>query len=630
MVSITASDDSPISRRFEVNWRPPARGGSFAFCSPVHKEFPCMVRSSTLAMGYALMVLPALGFAQQAASDSVRLHQLFAQQWDYTMREYPEFATSVGYPGQNARWTDYSLEAIARRKRELNDPLNALRTIDRAKLGPTDQLNYDLFRRNLTVALEESRFPGELMAITQLDGVQQDVPSTIAKMAAGSVADYEDILARLRAVPVLVNQTIVLLQRGLAAGITPPRITLRDVPSQAQDLVVDDPLTSPLLTAFMHVPAGVPAAERERLRAAAVAAYRDSVAPAFRKLRAFLRDTFLPGARTSTGMRDLPNGLAWYQVRARASTTTDLTPDQIHAMGLAEVKRIRGAMDSVIAASGFKGTFAEFVQFLRTDPRFYWTTPDDLIHASRELMKRIDPELTRLFGTLPRLPYGVSPIPSYSERSQTTAYYQPGSPLAHRAGTYFVNTYNLPARPKWEMEALSLHEAVPGHHLQIALAQELEAVPEFRRFGGYTAFVEGWGLYSESLGVELGLYTDPYSKFGQLTYEMWRAIRLVIDTGIHTMGWTPEQAIDYFKANAAKTEHDITVEVDRYIVWPGQALAYKIGELKIKELRAYASSTLGSKFDIRAFHDQVLGAGAVPLDVLDARIHRWVAAVQAR
>jgi uncharacterized protein (DUF885 family) len=575
-----------------------------------------------------MIVLPVAISAQQpVTADSVRLHHLFAQQWEYTMREYPEFATSVGYPGQNARWTDYALEAIARRKRELNDPLKALRTIDRAKLGPTDQLNYDLFRRNLTDALEESRFPGELMPITQLDGVQQDVPSTITKMPAGTVRDYEDILARLRAVPVLVNQTIVLLQRGLTSGITPPRITLRDVPAQAQDLVVDDPLTSPLLTAFTRFPAGMPAADQQRLRATALAAYRDSVAPVFRKLSTFLRDRYVPGARATTGVRDLPNGMAWYQVRARASTTTDLTPEQIHAIGLAEVKRIRAAMDSVIAASGFKGSFAEFVQFLRTDPRFYWATPDDLIRASRELMKRIDPELTRLFGTLPRLPYGVSPIPSYSERSQTTAYYQPGSPLAHRAGTYFVNTYNLPARPKWEMEALSLHEAVPGHHLQIALAQELAGVPEFRRFGGYTAFVEGWGLYTESLGGELGLYTDPYSKFGQLTYEMWRAIRLVIDTGIHTMGWTREQAIDYFKANAAKTEHDITVEVDRYIVWPGQALAYKIGELKIKALRAYAAKTLGDRFDVRAFHDQVLGAGAVPLDVLDARIHAWVASV---
>ncbi len=576
-----------------------------------------------------MILLPGTIFAQQPGTpDSVRLHQLLAQRWEYSMREYPEFATSVGYPGQNARWTDYSLEAIARRKRELNDPLNTIRTIDRARLGPADQLNYDLYLRTLTRALEESRFPEELMPITQLGGVQQDVPSTIAKMAAGTVREYEDILARLRGVPVLVNQTIVLLRRGLEAGITPPRITLRDVPSQAQDLVVEDPLTSPLLSGFTHFPAALPAAEQQRLRAAALAAYRDSVAPAFRKLSAFLRDQYVPGARTTIGIRDLPNGLAWYQVRARASTTTDLTPEQIHAIGLAEVKRIRAAMDSVITASGFKGSFADFVQFLRTDPRFFWTTADDLIHASRELMKRIDPKLTKLFGTLPRLPYGVSPIPSYSERSQTTAYYQPGSPLAHRAGTYFVNTYNLPARPKWEMEALSLHEAVPGHHLQIALAQELEGVPEFRRFGGYTAFVEGWGLYSESLGEELGLYADPYSKFGQLTYEMWRAIRLVIDTGIHTMGWTREQAIDYFKANSAKTEHDITVEVDRYIVWPGQALAYKIGELKIKELRAYAARTLGDRFDVRAFHDQVLGAGAVPLDVLDARIHAWVASLQ--
>jgi uncharacterized protein (DUF885 family) len=573
------------------------------------------------------LVVVASSFAQQQ-NDSARLQQLFAQNWAYTMREYPEFATAVGYPGQNARWTDNSLEAIARRKRELNDPLNALRTIDRATLRPTDQLNYDLFRRNLTDALDENRFPGELMPVTQLGGVQQDVPSTIAQMPAGNVREYEDVVARLRAVPVLVNQTVALLQRGLAAGLTPPRITLRDVQAQVQNLVVDDPLTSPLLAAFSRFPADLPAAEQQRLRTAAVAAYRDSVAPAFRRLSAFLRDTYVPGSRTTTGLRDLPNGLAWYQMRARVSTTTDLTPAQIHALGLAEVKRIRGQMDSVIAASGFKGTFAEFVQFLRTDPRFYWTTPEELIRGSRELMKRIDPELTKLFGTLPRLPYGVSPIPSYSERSQTTAYYQPGSPLAHRAGTYFVNTYNLPARPKWEMEALSLHEAVPGHHLQIALGQELEGVPEFRRYGGYTAFVEGWGLYSESLGGELGLYTDPYSKFGQLTYEMWRAIRLVIDTGIHTMGWTREQAIDYFKANAAKTEHDITVEVDRYIVWPGQALAYKIGELKIKELRAYATTTLGGRFDVRAFHDQVLGAGAVPLDVLDARIRAWVATVR--
>ena len=579
-----------------------------------------------------ILYRPVSSSAQQPAPppDSVRLHQLFAQNWEYTMHQYPEFATAVGYPGQNARWTDYSLAAIARRKQELNDPLTALRAIDRAKLSASDQLNYDLFRRDATDALDQSRFPAEFMPVNQLGGVQQDVPATIAQMPAGTVQEYEDIIARLRAVPVLVNQTITLLERGLATGVTPPQITLRDVPAQAQSLVVADPLTSPMLAAFLHFPAEIAGADQQRLRTAAVAAYRDSVAPAFQKLSTFLRAKYVPGARQTIGMRDLPNGLDWYRVRARTTTTTDLTPEQIHAIGLAEVKRIRGQMDSLIAATGFKGAFADFVRFLRTDPRFFFTTPEDLLRASRDLTKRIDPELERLFGTLPRLTYGVSPVPSYAERSQTTAYYQPGSPLAHRAGTYFVNTYNLPARPRWEMEALTLHEAVPGHHLQIALAQELEGVPEFRRFGGYTAFVEGWGLYSESLGGELGLYTDPYNKFGQLTYEMWRAIRLVIDTGIHTMGWSREQAIDYFKANAAKTEHDITVEVDRYIVWPGQALAYKIGELKIKELRAYSAATLGSKFDVRAFHDRVLGAGALPLDVLDARIHAWVAAVQAR
>ena len=577
-------------------------------------------------------LLPVVGLAQQAgaAPDSARLHELFAQDWAYTMREHPEYATAVGYPGQNARWTDESAEALARRKRHVTDVLGALRTIDRARLSATDQLNYDLFKRDYAAAAEETRFPGELMPINQMEGVQQRVPGTIAQMSAETVQEYEDIVARLRGVPVLVSQTMSLLERGLAQKLTPPRITLRELPAQAQNLVVDDPLTSPLLKAFTRFPASIPAADQERLRAAAMAAYRDSVAPAFRRLSTYLRDKYVPGARVTVGFRDLPNGVEWYRVRARASTTTDLTPEQIHSLGLAEVKRIRAQMDSVIAASGFKGSFAEFVQFLRTDPRFYFTTGDDLIRASRELMKRIDPELPRLFGTLPRLPYGVTPIPSYAERSQTTAYYEPGSPISHRAGTYFVNTYNLPMRPKWEMEALSVHEAVPGHHLQIALAQELEGVPEFRRFGGYTAFTEGWGLYSESLGGELGLYTDPYSKFGQLTYEMWRAIRLVIDTGIHTMGWSREQAIDYFKANAAKTEHDITVEVDRYIVWPGQALAYKIGELKIKELRAYATSTLGAQFDIRAFHDVVLGAGSVPLDVLDARVRAWVGSIPAR
>jgi uncharacterized protein (DUF885 family) len=321
----------------------------------------------------------------------------------------------------------------------------------------------------------------------------------------------------------------------------------------------------------------------------------------------------------------LPDGKAWYEYNVRVRTTTSLRPQQIHELGLSEVKRIRAEMDKVIAQTGFKGSFDEFLVFLRTDPQFYYAKADDLVSGYRDICKRADPELAHLFGKLPRLPYGVIVVPSYAEKSQTTAYYEPGAPETGRPGYYFVNTYALNTRPNWEMEALSLHEAVPGHHLQIGLAQEMEDAPEFRKHGGYTAFVEGWGLYSESLGTEMGFYKDPYMKFGQLTYEIWRAIRLVVDTGMHSMGWTRQQAIDYFLANASKNEHDITVEVDRYIVWPGQALAYKIGELKIKELRAYAPKELGEKFNIREFHDQVLGNGALPLDILEKRIKEWVA-----
>src|SRR5947209_1605452 len=452
-------------------------------------------------------------------ADSTRLHELFRVNWEYTMTEYPEFATDVGYPGQNARWTD-------------NSP----------------------------------------------------------------------------------------------AAVTPPRITLRDVPQQITELIPDNALASPLLRPFTEFPAAIPSAERARLAAAAVAAYTQGVAPAYRKLRDYLAGTYIPRARESVAMSALPDGAAWYELRVRQFTTTALTPQQIHELGLAEVRRIRAAMDSVIASTGFTGTRAEFAQFLRTDARFFYADSASLVQGYRDIAKRIDPGLIRLFGRLPRLPYGVTTIPSYTARSQTTAYYQPGSPDAGRPGWFYVNTYDLKSRPKWEMEALTLHESVPGHHLQIALSQEMTGVPEFRRYGGYTAFVEGWGLYAEGLGPELGLYEDPYSKFGQLTYEMWRAVRLVIDTGIHALGWSRERAIQFFKDNAPKADQDITVEVDRYLVWPGQALAYKIGQLKLRELRDSAALALGSGFDVRAFHDEVLRNGALPLDLLERDVRDWMAA----
>jgi len=541
------------------------------------------------------------------------------------MEEYPEFATYAGWPGQNHRWSDISLEAIERRNREMEVPARVLATIDRGALGTEDQLHFDLFRRAVEESLEGRRFKGEYLPVNQMQGAQQNVAQTIVMMPVARAADYEDVVERLRGVPRLVEQTIALMEKGLETGITPPRVTLRDVPQQILNQVVEHPAASPLLRPFARFPETVAEAERERLRREADAVYEADVSPAFLRLHRFFVETYLPRTRETIALSDLPDGEAWYAFNVRQSTTTRLTPREIHDIGLEEVRRIRDRMDAVMRESGFGGSFPEFMDFLRSDPRFFFERAEELLTAYRDICKRADPELVRLFATLPRLPYGVLPVPAYAEKSQTTAYYEPGSPAAGRPGYFFANTYDLKARPKWEMEALALHEAVPGHHLQLARAQELPDVPEFRKHAFYTAFIEGWGLYAESLGSEMGFYQDPYSRFGQLTYEVWRAIRLVLDTGMHAFGWPREKAIAYFEENAGKASHDIVVEVDRYIVWPAQALAYKIGELKIKQLRSRATAALGSGFDRRFFHDEVLGRGALPLDVLEARVDEWIA-----
>jgi uncharacterized protein (DUF885 family) len=558
------------------------------------------------------------------APETQRLHELFDLAFTHENVEHPETATFRGVPGQNDRWTDLSPDAIARRKEDARALLRAARSIERSKLAAADQLNYELFLRNAEDDVDEARFPGEFLALSQLSGPQY-LSNVFEVMPAKTARDYLDILARLRGIPSRIAQTQALLARGLAAGVTPPKVVLRDVPAQLEAQTPAEPLQSPLLKPFRKLPETIAPAEREKLQAAAVQVYRERLVPAYTKLREYLVATYLPKSRESVGFAALPDGAAWYAQRVRRETTTKLTPQQIHALGLSEVKRIRGEMDKIIAQTGFKGTFADFSKFLRTDPRFFYTDAQSLVSGYRDIAKRIDPELVKIFGKLPRLTYGVIEIPAFSARSQTTAYYRQGSPEAMRAGSYFVNTYALDTRPKWEMEALTLHESVPGHHLQIALEQELENVPRFRHYTHYVAFTEGWGLYAESLGAELGLYQDPYSRYGQLTYEMWRAIRLVVDTGMHALGWSREQAIDYFKENSAKTEHDITVEIDRYLVMAGQALAYKIGELKIKELRAAAAQELGARFDERAFHDAVLGNGSVPLELLESQVRAFIA-----
>lgn len=561
-------------------------------------------------------------------SDSARLHHLFETDWTRMMFNFPEWATEVGFPGMDDRWTDNSIAAIEQRKREVELPLQALQAIDRARLNPQDQLSYDLFRRNLLEEQQGNDFPGELMPITQLSGIHQEAPHLLSDMPTEQPYQVEAILARLKSLPAAVDQAMELMRTGLAKGITPPKITLRDIPEQVSNLIPDNPLQSPLLEVVATLPPTIPADQAAAFRKQAATIYQDDVVPAFRRLWDFLTNKYIPNARTTIGMNSLPNGAAWYALRARQETTTTMTPQQIHELGLREVKRIKGEMEKLIKEVKFSGGFQEFIRFLRSDPQFFYTDSAALLQGYRDIAKRADPELIRLFGRLPRLPYGVTAIPSYAAKSQTTAYYNTGSLKAGRPGYFYANTYNLAARPKWEMEALTLHEAVPGHHLQIAIAQELDGLPEFRREGQYTAYVEGWGLYAESLGYEMGFYQDPYSRFGQLMYEMWRAIRLVVDTGIHSMGWTREQAIAYFMENSGKSEHDITVEVDRYIVWPGQALAYKVGQLKIAELRANAQRELGPQFNIRAFHDYLLGAGALPIDLLETRMQQWVASTK--
>ncbi len=558
------------------------------------------------------------------AADSVRLHQLFDLCWKYYMEENPEWATYIGYPGLNDKWGDRSFAAIERRKQENLSIMEAVNSIGKEKLSESDRLNYDLFKDRTALEIEGAEFPSELMPISQMGGVQQDIAQLLTIASANSVKDYRDILARLKAVPTVVAQVRALLERGLKERITPPQVTLRDVPQQVRNQIVKGPADAPILVAFKDIPNSIPATEQEKLRKEAHSIYSREIVPVFEELAGYLEKTYIPGCRAGIGLSELPNGKKWYAYLVKSYTTTAMTPEEIFNVGESEVKRIRGEMEKVIKETGFKGDFAAFSEFLRTDPQFYFAKAEDLLQTYRDICKRADPELIKLFGHLPRLPYGVKPVPAYAEKSQTTAYYEPGSLKAGRPGYYFANTYDLKSRPRWEMEALSLHEAVPGHHLQTAIAQELEELPEFRRWGWYTAYGEGWGLYSEGLGYDMGFYENPYSKFGQLTYEMWRAIRLVVDVGMHWKGWSRQQAIDYFLTNSGKSGHDVIVEVDRYIVWPGQALAYKIGQLKIKELREMAQKDLGEKFDIRAFHDLVLGNGPVPLNILEQMVQDWV------
>jgi uncharacterized protein (DUF885 family) len=573
-----------------------------------------------------VVVLALFPLALSAADpDTTRaLHEIFRAEWERTMEQNPTWASMLGDRRYNDRWADVSVASAEAQQRHRLQALERLARIDPATLSPGDQLNRQLFELQLRNEIEEHPYRLWLIQMHHRGGVQtaDDLASSLRFQ---TIRDYEEWLTRMRGIPQLVDQTIEVMRQGAEEKILWPRITLQRIPAQIERQIVDDPTVSGFYAPFRRMPESFSQEDRDRLAAEAREAIEEKIVPAYQRLLHSFLTEYLPAAPVEVGLGRLPRGREAYAARARRFTTTAMTPEQIHERGLQEVERIRTEMLSVMRSTGFEGTLEEFFVRLRMDPQFYYSDPEALLEGYRAISKRIDPEMVRLFGKLPRMPYGVTPIPAAIAPDTTTAYYRQPAADGSRAGQYFVNLYRPETRPKYEMMALSLHEAVPGHHLQIALAQELGEIPEFRRYGGYTAFIEGWGLYAESLGDELGLYDDPYSKFGQLTYEMWRAVRLVVDTGMHVLGWSRQRAIDYFIANAAKSEHDVVNEIDRYIANPGQALAYKIGELKIKELRARGSAQLGEQFDVRAFHDVVLGAGAVPLDVLEQRIDDWIA-----
>ena len=555
------------------------------------------------------------------------LHQLFEDEWEKGLKEHPESATYQGDDRYNDRLTDLSIDAIEKRHEDSDDLLKKLNKIPREQLSEPDKLNFDLYRKKLTRRLEGFQYKGYLMPIDQMGGVQINSPNLVNITPFRNQTDFDNYLKRLEAVPVYVDQIIELMEKGLDEGFIQPKIILRSVPEQIKaqyNLEVED---SPFFKPFKEKLTALPDSLHETYVLWVKEAVGNHIFGSFTKLDEFFSEEYLPSAREDVGAMHFPNGEAYYAFQIENYTTTKKSAEEIHRIGLNEVLRIRNEMDEVIAESGFQGGFKQFVEYLRTNPDFYYSTAEELLEGYQAICKKADPELVKLFGVLPRMPYGVKPIPDYQAPASPTAYYYSGSKEGTRPGYFWANTYKIETRPKYEMEALSLHEAVPGHHLQISLAQELENVPEFRKHGGFTAFTEGWGLYSEKLGEEMGFYQDPYSKFGQLTYEMWRACRLVVDTGMHAFGWPREKAIKFMLDNTAKTENDVTVEIDRYIAWPGQALAYKIGELKIRELRQKAEDALGEQFNIRDFHDIVLGNGSIPLDLLEENVNQHISSI---
>ncbi|MGF1606205.1 MAG: DUF885 family protein [Rhodothalassiaceae bacterium] len=569
--------------------------------------------------GFILIVLFAAALPNRAwAQDTPaeRLHALFAEEWQARQTRNPIWATLNGEHRYNDRLPDVSPQAQASYAEQDRHFLDRLAAIDRAGLSPGDRVSAELFGFDLTRRLDQARFETWRMPFSSDSGFHTELARLVEATPFATAEDRAAYLTRLRALPGYIDQQIANMRQGLADGFTQPREILDKVAPTFAALAVDKAENSvfaqPILSAAWP-----------DNREVGLSVVREAVLPALAKLSRFFQEKYIPGARTSLGATSLPQGEAYYAAQIRAYTTLERTPQEIHKIGLQEVARIRSQMRAIIDEVGFQGSFKDFLTFLRSDPQFYADSPEALLKEAAHISKRIDEKLPAYFGTLPRMPYGVRAVPDDIAPNYTTGRYWPAIP-GKRGGLFMVNTYALDKRPLYALPALALHEGVPGHHLQISLAQEQPGLPAFRRELYLSAFGEGWGLYAEALGEEMGIYRTPYERFGRLTYEMWRAGRLVVDTGLHAMGWNRARAVDFFIENSALSEHNINTEVDRYISWPGQALSYKLGELKILELRRRAEDVLGERFDLRAFHDAVLRNGAVTLPLLDAQIAAFI------
>ncbi len=569
----------------------------------------------------------------QPAERAAQLQKLYEDFWEASLQLNPLQATFVGDSRYNDQMPDFfSADFRARTEAFNREWLEKARAIGSEGLQGQDLLSYEMFVRELQLEIEGERFPDWMQPLNQF----YNVTGLLAQLGSGTsaqpfktVGDYEAWLSRAAQVPTLMASMQANMREGMAAGVVQPKVLMLKVVPQLDALIKDDPEQTLFWRPIAEMPAEFSAEDKARLTEAYRALIADQLMPAYRELRRFVNDEYLPASRDTVSLAALPDGEAWYAYRAKRSTTTDLTPAQIHDIGLAEVARIHAEMDAVMQQVGFTGTRAEFFTFVTTDKQFEFASEDALLAAYRALEAKVNEGVPALFSLTPKAPFEIRPVEPFRAQSAAGGSYMSPSEDGTRPGIFYVNTYDLPTRKTWDAESLFLHEAIPGHHFQIALQQELTGLPKFRRFGGETAFAEGWGLYAESLGKELGVYTDPYQYFGRLQAELWRAIRLVVDTGLHSKGWSREQVIEYMKANSATSDTEAVAETERYIAIAGQALAYKIGELKIKELRARAEQALGERFDIRAFHAEVLQDGAVPLSVLEAKVDRWIAAQQA-